>query len=584
MDTFVTKAARLNGPRDIELIERELVCGEDDIIVKNHLMGICGSDKNFYRGYLPPKTAEFRQDPKFPFLLGHESGGTVVAVGSRVADYKVGDKVMAFGWNNNFAEYFAAKSFQLQPVPYGLDMDIASLGEPISCAMYSGLNSGVQLGDTVVVMGGGFAGQIIAQCARRKGAYRVIVVDVLEGKLALARRLGADITLNPGQDDVIEAVKDLTNGLGADVVVEAAGTAESFNTASEIIKHNGKFVFYSWVTTPVTLNISRWHDDGLEFINTCLVHHTWQQRYVWCPEALRPVAQGLVDVKPLITDEFKLDDIKAGFDLADKDDAAITIVFRPYPGRAADPASPGNGIARPCRKAPASPPVGTRRCARKTKEETMSTCPDCETGRNLLAGACRSVFQRGLTGGSAGNMSLRVEGGILATPTGIPFGELTPGNLSLLDETGALVSGPKATKEAPFHLAWYKANPDHLAVVHLHSPWAVAVSCLADLDPGNPLPPLTPYQLMKLGHLAVTPYAKPGSAELCAGVARLAPGRTALLMANHGSITGGASLTKALDAAEELEATCRLYLTLRGLPVRCLTPEQAAELLPPKGA
>lgn len=214
----------------------------------------------------------------------------------------------------------------------------------------------------------------------------------------------------------------------------------------------------------------------------------------------------------------------------------------------------------------------------------MSTCPDCETGRNLLAGACRSVFQRGLTGGSAGNMSLRIEGGILATPTGIPFGELTPGNLSLLDETGALVSGPKATKEAPFHLAWYKANPDHLAVVHLHSPWAVAVSCLADLDPGSPLPPLTPYQLMKLGHLAVTPYAKPGSAELCAGVARLAPGRTALLMANHGSITGGASLTKALDAAEELEATCRLYLTLRGLPVRCLTPEQAAELLPPKGA
>ena len=89
---------------------------------------------------------------------------------------------------------------------------------------------------------------------------------------------------------------------------------------------------------------------------------------------------------------------------------------------------------------------------------------------------------------------------------------------------------------------------------------------------------------LKLGHLAVAPYAKPGSAELCAGVARLAPGRTALLMANHGSITGGASLTKALDAAEELEATCRLYLTLRGLPVRCLTPEQAAELLPPKGA
>ena len=195
MDTFVTKAARLNGPRDIELIERELVCGEDDIIVKNHLMGICGSDKNFYRGYLPPKTAEFRQDPKFPFLLGHESGGTVVAVGSRVADYKVGDKVMAFGWNNNFAEYFAAKSFQLQPVPYGLDMDIASLGEPISCAMYSGLNSGVQLGDTVVVMGGGVIGLELA-CAFAAYGTEITVVEMMPELMPNEQKEAVRIVLN----------------------------------------------------------------------------------------------------------------------------------------------------------------------------------------------------------------------------------------------------------------------------------------------------------------------------------------------------------------------------------------------------
>ena len=329
MKTFTTRAARLNGPKDIELIERELVCGDDDVIVKTHLMGICGSDKSFYRGLLPPKTAEFRQDPKFPFLLGHESGGEVVAVGSRVADFRVGDKVMSFGWNNTFADHFKAKAFQLQPVPYDLDMDIAALGEPIACAMYSGMNSGVQMGDTVVVMGGGFAGQIIAQCAKRKGALRVVVVDVLEGKLALAKKLGADLTVNPTREDPVAFVKDLTGGVGADVVVEAAGSAESFNAASELIKHNGKFVFYSWVTTPVTLNISRWHDDGLEFINTCLVHHTWQQRFVWTPEALRPVAQGLVQVKPLVTNEFPLAEIKAGFALADKDDTAIKIVFRP---------------------------------------------------------------------------------------------------------------------------------------------------------------------------------------------------------------------------------------------------------------
>ncbi|MCF0237655.1 MAG: zinc-binding dehydrogenase [Sphaerochaetaceae bacterium] len=329
MEKFTTRAARLNKAYDIELIERELVCGEDDVIVKNHLIGICGSDKSFYRGFMPPQTAEFRQPPEFPFLLGHESGGTVVAVGSRVANYKVGDEVISFGWNNNYADYFKAKEFQLQPAPEGLDKDIAALGEPTACAMYSGMNCGAQLGDTVVVMGGGYAGQIIAQCAKLKGAYQVIVVDVLEGKLNLAKQLGADIVINPKEEDVVAKVKALTGGVGADVVCEVAGSAESFNNATAMIRHNGKFVFYSWVTTPITLNISRWHDDGLQFINTCLVHHTWQQRYVWFPEVMRPIQQGLVKIKPLINAEFPLSDLKKGFDFVDKDDAAIKVVFRP---------------------------------------------------------------------------------------------------------------------------------------------------------------------------------------------------------------------------------------------------------------
>ena len=329
MEKFITRAARLNKAYDIELIERELVCGENDIIVKNHLCGVCGSDKSFYRGFMPPQTAEFRQPPEFPFLLGHESGGTVVAVGSRVSEYKVGDEVISFGWNNNYADYFKAQSFQLQPAPKGLDRDLAALGEPIACAMYSGMNSGVQLGDTVVVMGGGFAGQIIAQCAKAKGAHCVIVVDVLEGKLNLASSLGADVVINSREEDPVAKVKALTGGVGADVVCEVAGSAESFNAAAAMIRHNGKFVFYSWVTTPITLNISRWHDDGLEFINTCLVHHTWQQRYVWFPEVMRPVEQGIIKIKPLINAEFKLEDIKEGFDFVDKDDAAIKVVFRP---------------------------------------------------------------------------------------------------------------------------------------------------------------------------------------------------------------------------------------------------------------
>ena len=324
-----TRAALLKAPYQIELIERQLTVEEDEVIVRNHLVGICGSDKSFFKGQLPPQTAEFRQEPKFPFYLGHESGGTVEEVGAKVREFKAGDKVMCFGWNNNFAEYFKAKVWELQAAPAGLDMDLVSLGEPISCAMFSGLNSGTNIGDVVVVRGAGFAGQVIAQCAKKQGAATVIVVDVDDTKLCVAKKLGADIGINAGRQDPVALVKDLTDDVGADVVVEAAGTEQSFNAASELIKHNGLFVLYSWVTTPVKLNISRWHDDGLEFRNTCLVHHTREQRVVWTPWAMKPVVKGIVDIKSLITHEFKLDDIAAAFDLAVKDDGAIKIVLRP---------------------------------------------------------------------------------------------------------------------------------------------------------------------------------------------------------------------------------------------------------------
>lgn len=324
-----TKAALLTKEYAIGLVDRQLECGDDEVIVKNHLMGICGSDKSFYRGQLPPKTAEFRQEPKFPFYLGHESGGEVVEVGRQVREFKPGDKVMAFGWNNNFAAYFKAKVFELEPVPAGLDLDIASLGEPVACAMFSGLHAGVQLGDTVAVMGGGFAGQIIAQCAKKKGAAKVIVIDVLDGKLQLAKKLGADIAINAAADDPVQAVLDITGGIGADVVVEAAGSEQSINAATALLKHNGIFVWYSWITRPVRLDISRWHDDGIEFRNTCLVHHTRQERQVWTPQALRPVVQGLIDIKSLITHEFSLKDIDKAFQFVDKDDAAVKVVLRP---------------------------------------------------------------------------------------------------------------------------------------------------------------------------------------------------------------------------------------------------------------
>ena len=316
-----TRAARLIAPGQIVLAERELALGPEEVVVKGHMSGVCGSDKAMYRGDIPDKIT-------LPLWIGHESGGTVVEVGSKVREYKPGDKVMVFNWCNTFADYYVVPVSGLQPVPEGLDMDLASLGEPVACAMYSALTCGAQLGDVVVVYGMGFAGGIIAQAIKRMGAYKLIAIDVGEHKLDIARRLGSDVLINAKAQDPIKAVLDLTRGRGADVVVEAAGSEISMNQATAMLKHNGILALYSWITQPVTLNISRWHDDGLQIRTTGLVHHTEQERFLWTPWALRPVTQGLVDIRPLITHEFPLEKVVEAFEVAAQDPTAIKVVVR----------------------------------------------------------------------------------------------------------------------------------------------------------------------------------------------------------------------------------------------------------------
>ncbi len=316
-----TRAAQLAAPGKMVLAERELTLGPEDVLVKGHLSGVCGSDKAMYRGDIPDKIT-------LPLWIGHESGGTVIEVGSKVREYAPGDKVMVFSWCNTFADHYVVPVSGLQPVPAGLDMDLASLGEPVACAMYSALTCGVQLGDIAVVYGMGFAGGIIAQAIKRMGAYKLIAIDVAEQKLDIARRMGSDVLINAKTQDPVRAVLELTNGRGADVVVEAAGSEASMNQATAMLKHNGILALYSWITQPVRLNISRWHDDGLQIRTTGLVHHTEQERFLWTPWALRPVIQGLVDIRPLITHEFPLEKIVEAFEVAAHDPTAIKVVVR----------------------------------------------------------------------------------------------------------------------------------------------------------------------------------------------------------------------------------------------------------------
>jgi len=192
----------------------------------------------------------------------------------------------------------------------------------------------------------------------------------------------------------------------------------------------------------------------------------------------------------------------------------------------------------------------------------------------------RSLFERGLTPGSSGNISVRLdEGGYLVTPTNASLGFLDPARLSRLDAEGRLLSGDAPTKEVPLHSALYQTRGGARAVVHLHSTHSVAVSMLPDIDPRAALPPMTAYYLMRCGATALVPYYRPGDPAVADAIKGLAGKYSSVLLANHGPVVAGDTLEAAVFATEELEETAKLYLLLRGLNPRFLSPEQIADLV-----
>ena len=190
----------------------------------------------------------------------------------------------------------------------------------------------------------------------------------------------------------------------------------------------------------------------------------------------------------------------------------------------------------------------------------------------------KSIFDRGLTHGSTGNVSARTDDGWLLTPTGSNLGRLDPARLAKLDWHGKAVSGDPPSKESFLHLAMYQERVANGAVVHLHSTHSVAVSVLAEVDPRDVLPPLTAYYVMRIGGLPLVPYYAPGDMALADAVRGLASKHHALLLANHGPVVGGSSLAAAADAIEELEATAKLYLLVRGEKLRTLTDAEIADI------
>jgi ribulose-5-phosphate 4-epimerase/fuculose-1-phosphate aldolase len=198
--------------------------------------------------------------------------------------------------------------------------------------------------------------------------------------------------------------------------------------------------------------------------------------------------------------------------------------------------------------------------------------------RDPLVAFGKSMFERRLTFGSSGNISVKTDDGWLMSPTNVSLGALDPAKLSQLDAAGKHVAGDAPTKESFLHLAMYRERTGAGAVVHLHSTHSVAVSCLDGIDPEDVLPPITAYYVMRVGRLPLVPYHPPGDESLAVAVEKLANKHHAVLLANHGPVVAGTSLETAMFATEELEETAKLFLLLRGSPIRPLDQEQVEEL------
>jgi len=318
----------------------------NQVLVKTHQASVCGSERYFYRGITVRPQDEARGEPEiqrgkwnrgsaphsYPMgPLGHEGGGTIIEVGSAVDEYlgggkvNVGDKVGSLGYPT-YTDYWVTDAARAQPIPEGVSFEVGCLYEPLGCAVWGALYMGVKLGDTVAVNGLGFAGNILLQGAIKSGASKVIAVDVVEGKLNLAKKLGADYVINANEVDTIEVINELTDGKGVDVAVDAVGgTGVGIVQSLGMVRHNGILAIYGDSYAPVKeFCFHRFHEDGLEICNLNAMHYTKLRSIENMREAYRAVQREVFNLDIVFEHsvKHKLDEIA---DVFEKETKALDI-------------------------------------------------------------------------------------------------------------------------------------------------------------------------------------------------------------------------------------------------------------------
>lgn len=301
---------------------------DDEVLIKVKVCGICGTDLKLYNGQYTAKT---------PVVLGHEYSGEVVEVGKEVMNFKVGDRVVsdpnescgkcywcrnsqpcfcnnlaAYGVlrDGGFAEYCTAGEKGVYKIPDALDFESAAFTEPVSCVVRGADRIGYKHGDSVVIIGGGPMGQVHLQFALHSGAKKVILVEPQESRIEMATKFRADRVINPDKEDVKKAVLDLTEGLGADVVIEVVGHASTIEQAVDLAKKGGKILIFGFAPEGEKASIIPFDILSRELT----IIGSWVNPYTYS-RALDILASKQVDVKPLISSRVELDKIMDGFNM-----------------------------------------------------------------------------------------------------------------------------------------------------------------------------------------------------------------------------------------------------------------------------
>jgi len=324
------RAARLYGKGDLraEPVDRPEISADDEVLIRIHVCGICPSDIRAYTGLRPPNRPT-------PYTPGHEWAGEIVATGDGVEGFAIGDRVVP-SWRvvcgrchycirgihnycenlqrgrvrGGFAEYGVAPAGSLLKIPEQVSYQEASFCEPLACCINGSLDSDIDFGDEVVIIGAGPIGLLHLQLAKHSGA-RAYVSDLIPERLEKAGELGADALIDASREDPVQRVKDLTSGYGADVVIAAVGAPRALRQALDMVGICGTVNFFAGTYPPTTLEI----DPNLIHYKQIWLTGSHDYTPLHFHTALRFIEMGTAKVVPLISHELPLEQIREGFDI-----------------------------------------------------------------------------------------------------------------------------------------------------------------------------------------------------------------------------------------------------------------------------